>query len=1546
MPPVSTALDKLKHELQNEQDSAKLEHLAAALLGRLLNVPIAVARSGFQHGADAGPAGQQGRRFRVECKRYRDTTYLDERELLGEVEHALARDEALEAWVLVTTRTVPEQIRQSLDQHGIERGVPIVIIDWTDHEIAPLAALCASSPDLLEELFSTTAGEAARLVHPEAGDAIERLKHDLESWCLGFESLRQKSHARLNKIWNSPRESNSVLGLDAAGGSREKRIKRKTVHKALNEWWREPSHSDSPAAVIGWEGTGKTWATLNWLIDSKSDQPIVLIVPSSGVDRKSGFSESNLKRLLGDCLCEVSGVRDSEHWFRRLDYLLQRPVDEGPVLTIVFDGLNQEPSVSWLTLLKVLQGDAFEGRIRVVVSTRKHHFENKLSKLNGLIAPAVPIEVGRYDTLEGGELDQMLKHHNLVRDDLYPDVLEMALTPRLFELVVRFREKLAGPGQLTVHRLLWEYGRDSVGARAEKSFSEGEWKDWLKTIARKYRLEIPYFSTTSLGRTVSRPDLTPSEVYARLSDIIDGKFAKQRESGDLELVPAVVAHALGLTLLDHLNQVTPLTFENLDEKLKEWLDPIAGFDQPAEIIRAAVSILLDQGRATSLVLGVLITTWLQAQNVPDAHRNEIVELAPNFPEALLDAVEHSGSSTHDSARYWAVKALRAISREDFAALEIIIKRTQRWLGTIYRNINTRKSANKDHNKWRLDQLRKRIGTNNLGQVTVVGVELELVDQSLDLVKATVPSILEGFPLSKTLPTFEVAAASRAATDQVEVWDGLKWLCLLNKIDPDKTAMELRNLSENVRRRQLEQGVPSDFPKRMAAHLLWLTGQERDDTTGNSIHPRLNDRYDYENGYLSDPSKSWLPIERRHAQIALEDTEISLKFRTQRIGDLWLDPNFEAPDSFLAELREAAVNIDVDKLNQAGGWIIEEHKFEVLEPVLARYTPDILADLIRRKMKSVATCPQESRYRNAMHATDHLVLAGEAERAASRKLRLSGCHDDEIQESHAANQLLLMEICNLDGRNQVEALIEADLRYISEDFVEVLRPLKPKEADRLIDHYKTGSQKQQKDLLCLMSIQTVQLTDRAWSWVEAIAKQGTKDLAKLAFKILTRTDSARFGRTLLIDGWSWSPAKHIWVNHYGTDALIEATFSQSFDELAPRLASWRLLRAVRRRGADPAEVRLAAEIFGIALTGNEMKEPDLGSDVSIDLAKDKGLPFSYSVTPRQSEDELQNLKLAFDPNTRVKAYRRSIETSATRTCEARRSGAHLFQAILDKRDFEPILQHASEHVEQWLEGCSRPTAEFQRRVRLADGAFLGLCEALLIHDPEQGSRLWRALRETMTTRYIGAAGVDDLLHMVFRVPDSPAVAKLKYEIAEMKYGHTNDLALFDIAIAASYNGEIEWLRKFIEEDRESPFVWRQARAKVLEGFSAKHTLPIESAWPDSELKTNNSRLICKSARSQWTEACARHWWQIYLKASNPTEAYAAWVLFLRSADRRNWVWMQEDIDAIKESNDFFDLKMAHFHLNRKNLERAMKKREEKFDHNFLYRRVSKGIGPWT
>jgi hypothetical protein len=248
------------------------------------------------------------------------------------------------------------------------------------------------------------------------------------------------------------------------------------------------------------------------------------------------------------------------------------------------------------------------------------------------------------------------------------------------------------------------------------------------------------------------------------------------------------------------------------------------------------------------------------------------------------------------------------------------------------------------------------------------------------------------------------------------------------------------------------------------------------------------------------------------------------------------------------------------------------------------------------------------------------------------------------------------------------------------------------------------------------------------------------------------------------------------------------------------------------------------------------------------------------------------------------------------------------------------------------------------VRLAETAFLALCEALLIHDAARGAELWRSLRAAMATRYLGAAGIDDLLHIVFRAPDSPPAAGLRDELLSLPLCHT-DQVLFNVATAASCNGRSAWIAAVAAADQASPLVWRQRRGTLLAGLSTGNTLPVADAWPEGEMRTDRADLRRKAAALRWSEACAHHWWRAYLAAQDAAGAYAAWILFLRSADARAWSWMREDVKAQNASGGFFDLKLAHVHLNRAELKRAMEKRLDKLEKKFLDDDIVDGVGPW-
>lgn len=472
------------------------------------------------------------------------------------------------------------------------------------------------------------------------------------------------------------------------------------------------------------------------------------------------------------------------------------------------------------------------------------------------------------------------------------------------------------------------------------------------------------------------------------------------------------------------------------------------------------------------------------------------------------------------------------------------------------------------------------------------------------------------------------------------------------------------------------------------------------------------------------------------------------------------------------------------------------------------------------------------------------------------------------------------------------------------------------------------------------------SDEAWAWLSGRAFDADFAHRGVAFRLLAKADTERFGRQLVDADWSWQVGADDWMNHYVSMALIAATVGLTYEQIAPRIAPWLLLRAVRDRGASPADAVLAASIFGSMLASPELEAPDPGSQLSIQRERVAADPFAFSITPRlagQDDDNpLASLRAALDADAQVAARKRAVDTVA-RIREARASGASLYLASLDPEDFKPIIRHAPEAVVAWLEGAVARTRDFSRRARLAEGVFLALCEALLDVAPDRGAELWRSLRGVLTTHFIGAAEVEEMIHMVFRTPPTPATDALLAERLDLRQSNTDE-DLLDLAIAATVNGRIDWLRQAIAADNGSGIAWRRRRALMLEGFSTENALPVADAWPEGAWKTAGEGRRTKAAQRRHSEACARHWWRSYWQAADPESAYAAWTLFLRSADRRALAWLSHEAAELDLADALTQRKVAHAKVNYRRLKSATKEKRSLDDH-FLDKRTVDGVGPW-
>lgn len=1533
-------LEKLKRNLL-KITSKQFEELVASLISELLQVPIYLAKSGFQFGADAGTAGNDGRHLRVECKQY-DKTVIDDRELRGEIDDSLLINESLEAWILASTQALSLQSANKLDRKSEDVGVPIIIIDWQNTGFPVLAALCCVSPDIIGSQLSEESRAIVESLTSDSTNTLNQLKTNFDSWSLGLRSLARDSHKKLKGLWNSASESNAYFHQNIAGGV-AKVIKRQNIDLELNAWYE--TTTDEPFGLLGNEGVGKTWAAITWIHSNEEHLPVSLVIPSSKSFNDKPINETSIIELVGDKLSEITkSQRKKSHWHRRVELLLKRPRLDGPIFLLLIDGLNQEPSIDWTALFKSLQGDLFAGRVKVIFTCRNSFFNDKLHHLRGLISKPKTIQVTDYDDAHGSELDQKLALDGLTREEFQDDVLTLARNPRLFNLVVNLKGQLNGSTEVTVHRLLWEYGKDSMGVRSVASFSEGDWQIWLKDMAKYFATGIKEYSIKEIGESTARPDLSFKEVQARISDIIDGNFTeKNPDSGNHQFNPKIVAHALGLALLVDVLTVKSEAFEDYESRLNSWLDPISGLDERSEILRAAVSILLIKNPDTNTRLaGALVSAWLNTQNLANSHRDELFTLAIHLVEPLLDTIEHSDSYAQDSARVLALNALKLIPKNHAKTYESFIARSCKWLKTISMDFPyfENQKEQEDYHSKRMVEL---LGKVEFGEWSILGKQFTLTRNSEDSLANSIPSLLEGFPLEKAIPVFELAAISISISYKSKLWNNLKWLVHLNEIDTEKTIIELRKLSFQLHSRPTEFGINKKISNRAAALTRWLSPFEEDEVEAGKLNDNFYAYETYEQNYLTCPAESYFQLEWRHAKEALLNTNINLRTKLQKIQKFILDPRFEIPDAFKAQVEHAGKFTDVSKLETGSQYTMEDHDFESLELALARCTPKTLARLMRKKLMQMEKLPAHSRFRRAVASNKHMILAGVPEKNATKHLRLSSQDTDTAREWVASSFLFKIELHDQPAMIQAETLLQADVENICIDIYRILKPLSVVEAEELVAKYGNSKPAKIAILIFLLIETPVDKSESVWSWLINLAKGENEDLRKLSFRNLAIASSERFGQFLISEDWTWEASKAEWENHYGSLALIYSTKTTSFELIAHKIAPWLILEAIKLRGNLQDELRIALSIVNKSVLLPSQDVPDLGSYVIIDQSIQEQYLQAKKIKPIESGD----LKEYFDTDdkTRLDRYNQSLDTAMSRITEARMHGASFYLFSFGHGDLDLVIEHSPTSVAPWIEGLDTLSADFRKRINLSCSFYISLCESLLKFQPELGTKLWRGLETALhSIRFNSEASVLTLLHILFRAPTSEPLSLLREEILNPEHSKT-DMDLFSIALAAQMNGHSDWLDEMISKDQASLLPWKNKRAIVLQGFVTNDPPSIEDTWPSGPIASSYEELRLLSAYRRNIEACNKFWWNAYLQSTNPDDAYAAWLLFMHTADRRIWQWYPRN-HSRSETNSFENLKLLHAELNIQELDRTIEKQEKVLKETYLGMDLPSNFGVWA
>ena len=1531
-----------------------LERLAGFALGSLLGIPFRHARSGDQSGGDGGTSGFGDRHLLFEARRYKQDTRLDERSIRGEIDQAVERHPDLEAWILVTTQEVPEQIHNAIERKAHSLGIGAIIIDWARHPLPRLAALAASSPDI----FATESGQDQSALLAQIAQlsgyvrTLEAIQTDLESWVIGFDAVRNASHERVHEIWNSRRRAQAKFEQDVAGadGSAQ-HVSRPTLNDRLDAWF-NGSDDGAVGVLVGLDGVGKTWAAVDWLQLRLDRLPIVVLAPSSALGSTGTDTTSvELINFIARYLHDVSEVRDVPHWEKRVRRLLGRPADHGPVFLIFFDGLNQLPSHDWTSVLQQLEDDPFYQCARTLISTRTTFFEDRLHQLQSLIASPHRIAVENYDLNPGGEFDRKLALAGLSRDDLSDHLVHHAAVPRMFDLIIQLRSQLGDVGDVTVHRLLWAYGASAVQASSAGAFSEREWRRFLLELAADYKDGSHRSTVQRIEALSASTTRTPDQVYRRVSGVIDGIFTTLDQDGEPQFDPDFVSHALGLALVAQLENAGP--GEQPTTILDRFLDPIAGYDGRAETLRAAVSIaLLKEGVRPEAWLSTLCTRWLHSQNLPENHLSDLEILTPELVVPMLDVIEASCGHSLTTPRQLAIAALATVDKTDVAVARTIAERGSEWQSSISleRRENKSNRTEDSFHSQRCKRLRERVGTAEPGRITVADREFQIVDYSAeDLIIATA-QLLQGRPLKHTVEFFVRGAIHFALVGSGAAQETQSWLNALNTVDPEETAAALRSASKTIRSFTSTATHHPRLNARIASILLWRTGYSEDAEEAWRTDPKIDHQLDYETDYLEDPSRSFFRLERRHAASVLCDKTLAMFRRIERAKDALLDPRFQIPKDFVDELAAVSESFDFSRSATGRSRTFEDFQREHLSLALARCIPDRLADFQRAGLRQYAERPADQRFGSALAAPESVLLVGAKESEALQALRERG--DAELDEDERAIQtnLLIAEIQSFSPIDQVTKIVNSNLDTLFLDLGRACDSPSRSELDRLVDSF-CEDERMLSRLATVLAEHDLDLSQRSFDAFSRLLFSHNPDGASAAaWMLLGSNNPERLGSLLEQTGWSWSSSKPQMENIMGSRAIAASNRGSDFSDFAARIAPAELLKALSQEERSREAVELAVDLLSAALFEYPGSAPESGLDIFHDQEAASTANYNFTIGDLiEDRDDENDVLSFFERASRPEQYAQRREAIIQSYIDAVRlawqSGAQLLHAHFDAENFDLVLDFCPEALDRWLQGMDPLTDEFRRRVQLAEGFFVGLCEAVLTHDPSRGIHLWRALHGCLRTRFVNSTGIDRLKYAPFAAPPCPEVDSILEQLYSLDECRTDE-DLLDVVVAARASGRVDWLQRMVARDETSPCPANRRRAVFLRPLLTRPAIAGDTDWPSGPPRGGYHETHDRSWIMGQREAFAAHWLQEFVESNTPVAAYSSWLLFLACTDRRTKSWMWEIYDRYAVTNGSIGAAKRRFvEQQGHRLTRAVKDNEKSLHQTFTTQRVTTSLLPW-
>ena len=418
----------------------------------------------------------------------------------------------------------------------------------------------------------------------------------------------------------------------------------------------------APIMVLGQEGVGKTWAVAQWWL-KRCSEDLVLFLP--GPDFRG--VETNVTPIMEEALAKLIEPSRSdgvgEDWRRRVATDEFAAAAQGRVV-IVVDGLNEAPDANWQIAIEAVWRTAIRWGARLILTSRPIFWEQRAREIAHWDWPE-PVEV-KVEGFDQDELRRACAMADLELDKI-PDHLHEGLrNPRIFRLAIRLLPELRSANELSIDRLLDAYWRQRLRDRPELSRLDPDQVMLLNGLADHAR---EFHERRVQAAREEQRDLTANEVsydldallrrfpglerYCRLDgetaslligEIREGRFfdVDPRTPSETYLFRSEsLAFALGLFLIEELKRLRRdrLGPSHMRERLDSLLEPVLDFDQTADQVMAALTIVCRDGE--QLFAGLLLDQFLVLRNRPYRMKAILCGLAVQAPSVFCAGAERA-----------------------------------------------------------------------------------------------------------------------------------------------------------------------------------------------------------------------------------------------------------------------------------------------------------------------------------------------------------------------------------------------------------------------------------------------------------------------------------------------------------------------------------------------------------------------------------------------------------------------------------------------------------------------------------------------------------------------------------------------------------------------------------------------------------------------------------------------------------------------------------------------------------------------------------------